>query len=75
MNLHGFREESDAVHQWHPLVSQKKSYGIISRFELAEGGKSGATRAGAHNAIAVRVVAAEVALDRPEDFGVVIDSE
>jgi hypothetical protein len=59
----------------HALVGEEKGYGIVAGFEFAKGGEGGAAGVGAHDAIAVRIVAAEVTLDGAEDLGVIVNRE
>src|SRR2546421_8337210 len=73
MQFHGFREEADAIHLRHALVSEKKRDGIVAGFEFAERGDGGAARVCTHDAIAVRIAAAQIALDGAQDLRVVVD--
>src|SRR2546430_16043519 len=75
MQFHGFREEADAIHLRHALVSEKKRDGIVAGFEFAERGDGGAARVCTHDAIAVRIAAAQIALDGAQDLRVVVDRE
>ena len=73
VHLHGFGEEIHAVHLGHTLIRQQQRDGIVARFQFPQSGKAGASGIRAHHAIAIRVTAAQIALNGPEDFRIVID--
>jgi hypothetical protein len=75
MKFHGFGKKADPVHLGHALVRKQESDGIVAGLELAKSREGGAARVGAHNAIAVGIVAAKVSLDGSQDFGVVVDGQ
>ena len=75
MKLHGFGEEADAVHLGHALVGQKKGHRIVASLEFAQGGNGGAAGVRAHDPVAVRITAAQIALDGAQDLRVVVDRE
>jgi len=72
VHLRGLGEEVHAIHLGHALVRQEQSDGIVARLQLAEGGQAGAAGICAHDAVAVRIAASQVALNGPEHLGVVI---
>jgi hypothetical protein len=75
MNVHGLGEKSNAIHAGHALVGQEQSHGIVSRFELAQGAQRGAAGIGAHHAVLLGIVAAQVALDGAQHFRIVINGQ
>ena len=73
VHLHGFGEEIHAVHLGHTLIRQQQRDGIVARFQFPQSGKPGASGIRAHDAVAIRVTAAQIALNGPEDLRVVIN--
>jgi hypothetical protein len=61
-----------AIHLGHALIRKEQSYGIVARLQFAEGGQAGVAGICAHNAVAVRIAASQVALNGPEHLGIVI---
>ena len=73
MNIHGLGEETYAIHVRHALIGKKQGDRIVSSFEFAQGAEAGAAGVGAHDAVFLRVVAAQVAFDGAEHFGIIIN--
>ncbi len=72
VHLHGFGKEIHAVHLGHALIGEQQSHGIVARFQFPQRGEAGASGIRAHDAVAIRIAAAQVALNGPQDFRVVI---
>jgi len=56
----------------HALIREQQSNGIVARFQFAQGRQAGGSGIRTHYAVAVRIAAAQVTLDRPQNFRVVI---
>jgi len=72
VHFHGFGEEIHAVHLGHALIRKQQGHGIVARFQFPQSGKAGASGIRAHDTVAVRIAAAQVALNGPKNFRVVI---
>jgi len=72
VHLHGFGEEIYAIHLGHALIGEKQGHGIVARFQFLQCGEAGTAGIRTHDAVAIRVPAAQVALNGPQDFRVVI---
>jgi hypothetical protein len=73
MNVHGFGEKDYAIHIRHALVGQEQGHRIVSGFEFAQRAEGRVAGIGAHHAVLLRVMAPQVALNRAQDFGIVIN--
>ena len=59
----------------HALIGKNERDGIVARFQLAQSGEAGVSRFGAHHSVFLSVMPAEIALDRSQHFGIVIDGQ
>src|SRR6266404_1173107 len=75
MNVHGLGEKTDTVHLGHALIGKQKGYRIIARLEFAERAEGSAAGIGAHHAVMLGVMPAQVALNGPQYFGIVIHGQ
>ena len=69
---HGFGQETHAIHLRHALIDQQQGHGIVTRLQLAQGVERHLPRVRAQHAIAVGIIAAQIALDGAQYFGIVI---
>ena len=72
VHLHGFGEEIHAVHLGHALIREQQGHWIVACFQFAQSRQAGGSGIRAHDAVAIRITAAQITLDGPQYFRVVI---
>ena len=70
-----FFEELDAAHLRHPVVGDEHRDGVAAQLEFVERLQRVGAGFGAHDAVALAVVATQVAGDRAGHRGVVVDGQ
>ena len=75
MNARGLTEQLEARHPRHPLVHEEEGNGRVARREFPSGVESLGGRARLHHAVVGAEMLPQIALDRAEDGGIVVDDE
>ena len=71
----GARQKLDAVHLRHAVIDQEQGQGLAALLQLIEEGQCGLAGVGRQHPIVGSVLAAQVALDGLQNFGVVVDGQ
>src|SRR6202030_1942874 len=73
--LAGFLQENDTVHLWHTLIRKEKGNPVVADFQPLEEIERPFRGIAAHDAILSAVLRSQIALDRPQDIGIVVDGQ
>ncbi len=73
--MHCFLQKYDPVHPRHALVRQQQGHGVIAHLELLQQIQRSLGRIAPDDAILGTVLRAQVAFNRPQNVGVVIDTQ
>ena len=74
-NVPGFLQKGDPVHLRHALVGEQESHAVIAHLELLQQFQRRLRRIAPNDAIFRSVLRAQVALDRTQNVGVIIDTQ
>ena len=74
-NSHRLLQEFDSIHVRHALVGKQQSHAVIAHFQLLQQIESALWRVAADNAVFGAVLRTKIALDRPQNIGVIIHTE
>ena len=72
---HCFLQKCDAVHVRHALVGKKQGHAVVAHLQLLQKGERSLGRIASYHAVFSAVLRPQVALDRPQNIGVVIHTQ
>ncbi len=73
--VHRLLEELDAAHLRHPVVGDEHRDGLAAQLQFLQAGERVGARFGAHDAVALAVVLAQVAGNGPRHRRIVVDGQ
>ena len=75
IELHGFHHGIDPVHLRHAMIDQQERDGIIALLQSPEQIQRGDSRLGSQDAVTIVVTLAQIAFDRSEYIGIVVNGQ
>ena len=75
IDVHCFLQKCDPVHARHALVCEQQGHAVIAHLQLFQQVQCPVGRIAPYDAILGTVLRAQVAFNRPQNIGVVIDTQ
>ena len=72
---HGLLQEFDSIHARHALVGKQQSHAVVAHLQLFQQIERALGRIASYDPVFSAVLRAKIALDRPQNIGVVIHAQ